>query len=46
VAGRPSWWERLLFTTHPSLEEVVAQARRYAEAHGIAMEGDGEPPRA
>ncbi|MDY6911124.1 MAG: M48 family metalloprotease [Chloroflexota bacterium] len=30
ASGRPGWLQKLLFTTHPSLCEVVSQAQQYA----------------
>lgn len=44
VTGRPSWWQKLFFTTHPSLDEVIEQARRYAAEHGMPMEDEAPTP--
>ena len=37
ATGRPGWWERLFFASHPSPDEIVDQARRYAAEHGIEL---------
>jgi Zn-dependent protease with chaperone function len=34
----PAWWERWFIASHPSLEEFVAQARRFAQDEGILWE--------
>ena len=36
VAGEPGWFDKLFIQSHPSLAEVLAQARRYADRHGPA----------
>jgi len=34
VAGRPGWWQKLFSATHPSLDETLACARRFAATNG------------
>jgi Zn-dependent protease with chaperone function len=40
TAGQPTWWEKLFFTTDPSMTEVIGQARRYAAKHDIPLDDD------
>ena len=37
-AGRAAWWVRAFIATHPSLDETIAQARRYAAKRDIPLE--------
>jgi len=43
VSGRPAWWHKVFLNSHPSLDEVVAQARRYAAGRRIALEEPNTP---
>jgi Zn-dependent protease with chaperone function len=38
--GRPTWLDRALFNTHPSVEEMIAPAAAYARRRGIALNTD------
>ncbi len=40
ATDRPAWWQRLT-ASHPSLDEVVAQARQFADERGIALDETG-----
>lgn len=35
---RIAWWERWFIATHPSLEELLAQARQFAHQQGIPLD--------
>lgn len=43
ISGRPTWVEKALFQTHPTLDEIIRQARRFAADHDIELES--QPPR-
>ncbi len=35
ICRKISWWEKLFFTSHPTLDDVIKQARQYAIKNGI-----------
>ncbi len=43
ISGRPTLLEKALFQTHPTLDEVIHQARRFAAAHDIELESQPPP---
>ena len=43
ISGRPTWVEKALLQTHPTLDKIIRQARRYAADHDIELEP--QPPR-
>ncbi len=37
MAGQPNWWQRLLFQRAPSLDEMIQQARSFADQRGLPL---------
>lgn len=40
VYGRPTGWGKLLLTSSPHLDEMIEQARRYADENGMELAED------
>jgi Zn-dependent protease with chaperone function len=38
-AGKPPWWLRAFYETHPTLEEVIQQAEEYAKSQNLPLPG-------